>query len=133
MTATHPSLPFCNGTDYQRIGCHALNGDRCMGTFQCGDAPADGDVMQAHNELKAITAENAALRAEVERLKKVEAAVTSVIDGALASILSHCGYTEEQIITKGLYWLLCSHCRPVWDMVCDLREAMEPEKEVRHE
>ena len=74
-----------------------------------------------------------AAAAEVRRLKSVEAAVTSVIDGALASILHHCGKTEEQIITGCLYWLLCSRCRPVWDMVCDLREAMEPEKEARHD
>lgn len=81
----------------------------------------------------ALVAENADLRTEVQRLQKVEAAVTSVIDGALASILRHCGKTEEQILTGCLYSWLCSRCRPVWDMVCDLREAMEPEKEARHE
>lgn len=56
---------FCNGADYQRVVCDALNGDRCMGTFQCGDAQDDGDVMQGYNERKVLVAENAALRQQV--------------------------------------------------------------------
>lgn len=81
---------FCNGTDYQRVGCHALNGDRCMGTFQCGDAQTDGDVMQGYNERKALLAENAALRQQVAERDAELATLREAVEHAL-NLLAEAG------------------------------------------